>query len=323
MPVSLPVVMTPPPRRRPYATRAGWGPPRPARHERANLVANGAYAVAGEAAGSGRGRRCCRCRRVSSPSPSAASSAVDRLAQAAPVDHRVGNLRRKQADRPQRVVVARDHEVHFVGVAVGVDDADDRDLQLPRFVDRDLFLLRVDDEDRVRQAAHVADAVEVLLELPLLFLVAGDLLLRQRVVAAVGDHRFEIPQPTEAALDGREVREQAAEPALVDVVHAAALRLFGDHVLGLPLGADKQHRLALGCQRAQELFRLAKELDRLAKVDDVDAVALAEDELLHLGIPALRLVAEVHSGLQQFLHRNSGQASSNGVRPRGLQTAAN
>ena len=286
-------------------------------------VAERAYAEAGDTAGSGRGRRCWRWRRVSSPSPSGVVVGADRFAQAATVDHRVGDLRGEQANRPQRVVVAGDHEVHFVGVAVGVDDADDRNLQLARFVDRDLFLLRVDDEDRVRQPAHVADAVEVLLELPLLFLVAGDLFLRQRVVAAVGDHRLEIPQPAKAALDGREVREQAAEPALVHVIHAAALRLFGDHVLRLPLGADKQHRLAFGGQRAQELFRLAEQLDRLAKVDDIDAVALAEDELLHLGIPALRLVAEVHTGLQQFLHRNSGQASSNGVRPRGLQTAAN
>ena len=74
--------------------------------------------------------------------------------------------------------------------------------------------------------------------------------------------------------------------------------------------------LAVGGQVADELLGLAEQLDRLAQVDDVDAVALAEDELLHLRVPALRLVAEVDASLQQFLHRNSGQASSKYARPK-------
>ena len=41
---------------------------------------------------------------------------------------------------------------------------------------------------------------------------------------------------------------------------------------------------------------------RLLEVDDVDAAALAEDEALHLRVPAARLVAEVNPGLQQLLH---------------------
>jgi hypothetical protein len=39
----------------------------------------------------------------------------------------------------------------------------------------------------------------------------------------------------------------------------------------------------------------------LLQIDDIDAVALAEEELLHLWIPAVRLVAKVHTGFQQFL----------------------
>jgi hypothetical protein len=41
---------------------------------------------------------------------------------------------------------------------------------------------------------------------------------------------------------------------------------------------------------------------RLLEVDDVDPAALGEDEALHLRVPAPRLVAEVHSSLQQLLH---------------------
>ena len=145
-------------------------------------------------------------------------------------------------------------------------------------------------------------------ELAALLLVARDFLLRQRVVAAVGRHRLEIAQPAEAALNRREVGEQAAEPALVHEEHAAALRFLGDDVLGLALGADEQDRAAFGGEAGDELLGLAEQLHRLAQVDDVDAVPFAEDVFLHLRVPALRLVAEVNPRLQQILHRDRGQS---------------
>ena len=79
-----------------------------------------------------------------------------------------------------------------------------------------------------------------------------------------------------------------------DVEHPAALRFFGDDVLGLPLGADEEDRAAFGREAADELFGIAEQLYRLSEVDDVDAVTLAEDVFLHLRVPALRLVAEVN-----------------------------
>src|ERR1700754_4006003 len=54
---------------------------------------------------------------------------LDRLLHVAAADPRGGDARREQPDRAQRVVVAGDDEVDFVGVAVGVDDPDHRDLQ--------------------------------------------------------------------------------------------------------------------------------------------------------------------------------------------------
>ena len=44
--------------------------------------------------------------------------------------------------------------------------------------------------------------------------------------------------------DRAPVREQAAEPAVVHVRHADALRLLGDRVLGLLLRADEEDRAA-------------------------------------------------------------------------------
>ena len=54
--------------------------------------------------------------------------------------------------------------------------------------------------------------------------------------------------------------------------------------------------------RLGELQGVLEDLDRLLQVDDVDAVALAVDEFLHLRVPPLGLVAEMHPGFQQFLH---------------------
>ena len=84
--------------------------------------------------------------------------------------------------------------------------------------------------------------------------------------------------------------------------------------LRLALGADEKHRPAFGGEVRDELFGVAEQLDRLAQVDDVDAVPFAEDVLLHLRVPALRLVTEMNPRLQQILHRDRRQAPSSSLR---------
>ena len=102
--------------------------------------------------------------------------------------------------------------------------------------------------------------------------------------------------------DRAPVGEQAAEPAVRDVRHADARRLADDRVLGLLLRADEEDRAAALGDVAREVVSLLQQRLRLLEVDDVDAAALVEDEALHLRVPAARLVAEVHAGLQQLLH---------------------
>ena len=45
--------------------------------------------------------------------------------------------------------------------------------------------------------------------------------------------------------------------------------------------------------------------ERLAEVNDVNAVARVEDERLHLGIPTLRLVSEMDARFQQFFYADA------------------
>ncbi len=62
---------------------------------------------------------------------------------------------------------------------------------------------------------------------------------------------------------------------------------------GLPLGPDKQDRLAGGDGVADEGIGLFHPSQCLLKVDDVDAVAFSKEVLLHLRVPPIRLVAEM------------------------------
>ena len=93
---------------------------------------------------------------------------------------------------------------------------------------------------------------------------------------------------------------------MADVRHADARRLAGDGVLRRLLRADEQHGALSCCDVAHERVRLFEQREGLGEIDDVDAAALAEDEPLHLRIPAARLMAEVNSGLQEVLHRDDG-----------------
>ena len=104
-----------------------------------------------------------RVRAFSSASRRASSSSARKLAGA--LGHHVADRLDDQLARADRVVVARDHVVDRVRVAVGVDQPDHRDLQPLGLAHADLLGLEVDDEHRVGQALHVAHAAEVGLEL--------------------------------------------------------------------------------------------------------------------------------------------------------------
>jgi hypothetical protein len=109
-------------------------------------------------------------------------------------------------------------------------------------------------------------------------------------------------QPLDPLRERVEVRQQSAQPAMVDVRHFGGLGVLADGVLGLLLSAHKQYGPAAPRNFGRKLPRLLQKGPSLEKIDDVDAVALAEDETAHLRVPAPGLVAEMDSGLQQLLN---------------------
>src|SRR5690606_11981469 len=154
----------------------------------------------------------------------------------------------------------------------------------------------------VGQAVQVADAAQVALQALQLLAEVDLLLLAEAQDGLVLEHGLELAQALDARADGLEVREQAAEPALVDVRHARAARFGRQDLLGLLLGADEQDGAAARGDALQEVEGLLALHQRLLQVDDEDAVALREDVTLHLRVAALGLVTEVHAGFEELLH---------------------
>src|SRR5438552_3656575 len=131
---------------------------------------------------------------------------------------------------------------------------------------------------------------------------------RREVPALLALH--EVVEALDPLLDRDEVREESAEPPLIDEVHSGALRFLGDRLLCLLLCADKEDLPAVGGQVPHEDVGLLDARQRLLKVDDVDPVPLHEDEALHLRVPAAGLMSEVDSGLEELLHRDDGHGVS-------------
>ena len=235
----------------------------------------------------------------------------------------VGDDAGQQLDGADRVVVARDRVVDDVGVAVGVEDRDDGDAELARLVDGEVLLVRVDDPHGRGNLGHVTDAAERLGQLVLLAAQDEQLLLREvRARHVVEVDLLELLEALETLVHRAEVGEHATEPALVDVRHADAGGLVGDRLLRLLLGADEEDRAAVRDGLAHEVVGVVDVRQRLLQVDDVDAVALGEDEALHLGVPAAGLVSEVDTALEQLAHGHDGHGTSFRRAPRGARVKA-
>ena len=204
-------------------------------------------------------------------------------------------------DRAGGVVIAR-HRIGDVGrVGVAVAHRHDRDVQHVGFLDRDLLLERVDHHQDVGLAAHVLDAAQRPLQL---VAVAGQhqqFLLGQAGRVAV-QPVLHLAQALDRLGDGLPVGQHAAQPAVVDVVLAAALGRVGDLVGGSALGADEQHAAAGRRHVADRLHGLVQHRNGLLQIDDVNAVAHAEEERSHLRIPAAGVVTKMHASFQELTH---------------------
>src|SRR5204862_8280074 len=126
--------------------------------------------------------------------------------------------------------------------------------------------------ERGRRPLRLASAREVPVEVCQLVVEALGVLLRHRrevtALLALG----EVVEPLDPLLDRDEVREETAEPALIHVVHARALRLVRDRLLGLLLRPDEEDLSAVRGEVAHERVSLLDPPRRLLVVDDQEYV---------------------------------------------------
>src|SRR5699024_3855692 len=140
-----------------------------------------------------------------------------------------------------------------------------------------------------------------------LALLEQQLLLREaRLGRVVVVELLELLHARKTLGDRLEVREEAAEPALVDIGLPDASRLLGEHFLRLLLGADEEDRAAVRDRLLDEVVGAVDVVQRLLQVDDVDARALREDEELHLRVPPAGLVSEVNAAVEQLANSDDG-----------------
>lgn len=134
--------------------------------------------------------------------------------------------------------------------------------------------------------------------------------LGQLVEGAVLGLGFQVAQALDRLTDGLVVGEHAAQPAMVDVRHAATSGFLANDLAGGTLGADEQDLVLASGQALNEGQGLVEHRQGLFEVDDMDLVARAENELAHFRVPVTGLVAEVHTGLQHIAHVDLGHDSS-------------
>ena len=214
----------------------------------------------------------------------------------------VRDARHQQFDGADGVVVGRDHIVNTLRVAVRVHHRNYWDFEQVGLTDRRVLASHIHKEKHFRQALHFTHAFEAGEQAvnlapdqqAFLFGQAADLARLAQLLEAI--------QFLDTGIHGGPVGEHTAQPALGDIGHATAERLFLDGFLRLALGADEQHRAAIGDRVAHDVESLVQQFDGLLQVNDMNAVALREDIRLHAGVPLVGAMSKVDAALEQGLH---------------------
>ena len=191
-----------------------------------------------------------------------------------------------------------------VGIAIGVHHGYYRQLQLVGLGHRDVLFFRVEHENSIGRSGQVANAVQVALQLRQFPGDKQGLLLGHHVKLSGTAHPLEFLHLAHTLRDRLEIGQKAAQPSLVHIGHSHSLGVALHAVLGLLFGSHKQHLAAICHQIAHICVGRLDMGKSQGQVNDVDAVALPENEPLHFRIPTASLVSEMDSSIKQLTHRH-------------------
>ena len=177
-----------------------------------------------------------------------------------------------------------------------------------------MLFLGVDDENSVRNTVEVGDTAQVAVELLQLAAVAKSLALGHVLEVSGALHCTQLHHALHPTSDGREVGEHATQPTLVDEGHPTRLGVVRNGALGLLLGAHEQDDATPGDEVTDVGVTRLDACEGFSKIDQVDAVALAQDKATHFRVPSAGLVPEVHTRVQQFLQSDKSHVLFPSVR---------
>ena len=168
---------------------------------------------------------------------------------------------------------------------------------------------RVENKYRFRCLLHRTETTEVALQLGEFAVKKQRLFLNHEIELADFFLALKFEHLVDAQRNGAEVREHSAEPTLVDIRHSTTICGLANWVLGLLLRSDEEHVAAVGHEVTKEVVGRLDAIQRLVEINDVNAVALTEDEAAHFGVPASGLVAEVRTCLNHLTHADESHES--------------
>src|SRR5690606_8724097 len=214
----------------------------------------------------------------------------------------IGNGFHVDLDGTDGVIVTRDHVINTIGIAVGINNTDNRNTQLVGFLDGDTLVVYIDNEQGIRQAAHILDTTDGALELVHFTGTLKGFFLGQLVESTVLALGFQVTVATDRLTDGLVVGQHTTQPAVVNVRLTGTLSFFLDNLGSRALGTHKQDLVLVLSQRLNEVQRFIHGRNSLLQVDDMNLVTGAEDELRHFRVPVASLVTEVSTCLEQVTH---------------------
>src|SRR5215472_4507474 len=130
----------------------------------------------------------------------------------------------------------------------------------------------------------------------------GELLLSHFLVFRRLLYLLDVFQSADAFTNGGKVGECAAEPTLVHIELPARQGSLFYGFLCLFLATDEQNPAAASRDILKKRRCTLELPHRFIEVDDVNLIALFENEWLHLWIPTLRLVSKMNTSFQKFGH---------------------
>ena len=160
-------------------------------------------------------------------------------------EHCIGNGRYVKFNGTNRIVVARNHVVHTVWVAIGIDDTDNGDTEFVCLCDRNALVIYVDHKQHIGQARHLFDASDRALKL---FLHSGAhqrFFLGQLGERPVSLLFLKLSESLDRGPNRFVIGEHPAEPAVADKRHPAPSGLLFDNFACGTLCAHKHDLIFL------------------------------------------------------------------------------